>query len=464
MEGCFSKIRQESCNIICAIKEWCSNMQQYWARERGETVIQLMIIADDFTGALDTGVQFAAWGAVVRVVTNGWDRYDSLDPSVQVLVMDAETRHLSDQEAYQTVYGIARNAKEHRIPYIYKKTDSALRGNIGSELQALKDAAGVKILPFVPAFPQMGRITRHGIHFVNGKPVRESVFGKDPFEPVECSYVPDIIHRQTDTEVVVVEKEWEAALLKEDMDAIVVFDADDYEDILATAKKLNRMGIMEVMAGCAGFAASLPQLLDLVGEAPGKPEFEPGLLVVCGSVNPITQRQLDTAQKAGFTRIRLTPEQKLSDSYWNSPEGLECLEKIYETCRNQEFCMIDTNDEPGTYETNSYARANGLTLEEMRRSIADTLGRLLTVLSGRDIRRTMLITGGDTLLGFLNHMGICEMEPVCEMETGIVLSRFYNSDTTCQVISKSGGFGDDGLLIRLAETIGKGRSCYADSV
>ena len=35
----------------------------------GWSMIQLLIIADDFTGALDTGVQFATTGAVTRVIT-----------------------------------------------------------------------------------------------------------------------------------------------------------------------------------------------------------------------------------------------------------------------------------------------------------------------------------------------------------------------------------------------------------
>ena len=36
----------------------------------GEQMVKLLIIADDFTGALDTGVQFAARGAATRVVTD----------------------------------------------------------------------------------------------------------------------------------------------------------------------------------------------------------------------------------------------------------------------------------------------------------------------------------------------------------------------------------------------------------
>ncbi len=58
-------------------------------------MVKLLIIADDFTGALDTGVQFAAGGAETRVVTNTDYDFDSVDENVQVLVLDAETRHLS---------------------------------------------------------------------------------------------------------------------------------------------------------------------------------------------------------------------------------------------------------------------------------------------------------------------------------------------------------------------------------
>ena len=55
-------------------------------------MISLLMIADDFTGALDTGVQFAASGVETRVVV-GMDGALSLPaPEVRVLVVDAETR------------------------------------------------------------------------------------------------------------------------------------------------------------------------------------------------------------------------------------------------------------------------------------------------------------------------------------------------------------------------------------
>ena len=39
-------------------------------------MIRLLIIADDFTGALDTGVQMAGCGAVTKVTTDALCRFE----------------------------------------------------------------------------------------------------------------------------------------------------------------------------------------------------------------------------------------------------------------------------------------------------------------------------------------------------------------------------------------------------
>ena len=95
-------------------------------------MLLLLIIADDFTGALDSGVQFAAYGAATRVMVK--DQVDFASCDAQVLVVDTETRHLPPEKAYQIVEELTRAACRAGIRYIYKKTDSALRGNIGAEL------------------------------------------------------------------------------------------------------------------------------------------------------------------------------------------------------------------------------------------------------------------------------------------------------------------------------------------
>ena len=160
---------------------------------------RLLIIADDFTGALDTGVQFAKNGARVLVSLNRNCDLSSPYSDAQVLVLDAETRHLPYEVAGSRIRTIATAAAAAGIRRIMKKTDSALRGNVGAELTALLESSGQKVLHFLPAFPEMGRTTENGIHYVGGIPVNKSVFGRDPFEPVRRSDIAGII-RSTEPE------------------------------------------------------------------------------------------------------------------------------------------------------------------------------------------------------------------------------------------------------------------------
>jgi len=113
-------------------------------------MLRLLMIADDFTGALDTGVQLAAHGIPTQVVVG---QADLSACSSTVLVVDTETRHLSAAKAAEAVARLTRSAVENGVGCIYKKTDSALRGNIGAELAALLKASGARNLPFLPAFP-----------------------------------------------------------------------------------------------------------------------------------------------------------------------------------------------------------------------------------------------------------------------------------------------------------------------
>lgn len=412
----------------------------------------LLIIADDFTGALDTGVQFAAAGAATRVVTNSGYDLRRLDPSIQVLVMDAETRHLSSSAAYEIVYDITERAVKQGIPYIYKKTDSALRGNIGSELAAVLRASGAKGLSFFPSFPKMRRFTENGILYIDGVPVEQSVFGRDPFEPVTCSYVPDLIRRQTNTPVSVRSLSDSQSGLGPP-EGITIWDGRTDEELMEMGAFLKSRERLHITAGCAGFAAVLSKLLGLSGRLAPLPAFSPSFLVICGSVNPITVSQLDDAETKGFMRIRLTPEEKLGTSFWISPEGKAKLRHWFELIRTHTRVILDSNDPPGSDATRQYADSRSLGLTDIRTRISDSYGRILKGLLEMGLDSTLMITGGDTLLGCMKRLGVREMEPLCELEAGIVLSNFILNHQKCQVISKSGGFGSRELLSQLANRI-----------
>lgn len=289
-------------------------------------MILLLIIADDFTGALDTGVQFAAHGVSTRVIVDPEVDFSAYHDSV--LVIDTETRHLAAGEAFDIVARLTRKAREAGIRYIYKKTDSALRGNIGAELAAVLTASGCKSLPFLPAFPQTGRVTREGVHYVDGVPVTESPFGIDPFEPVVHSVVTELIGEQCQLPAFSFPALSEASQAPS-QEGILVFDASTPSDLLETGKKLAEADMLSIMAGCAGFGAVLPELLDIAPDRlAALPKLDPRLLVVCGSVNSITLAQLDRAEKAGFSRLRLSPEQKLEPGYWQTERGKEALQGI----------------------------------------------------------------------------------------------------------------------------------------
>ena len=88
------------------------------------------MIADDFTGALDAGVQFAKKGFSTKVMVYSKDMTVKAEDA-DVLVVDAETRHKQPLEAYRTILQIVKPAAESGVSYFFKKTDSALRGNIG---------------------------------------------------------------------------------------------------------------------------------------------------------------------------------------------------------------------------------------------------------------------------------------------------------------------------------------------
>lgn len=412
---------------------------------------KLLILADDFTGALDTGVQFAARGARTCVVTDPAYDFSRAEAGIRVLVMDAETRHLTAKEAYDVVFRAVKDALDAGFTYIYKKTDSALRGNIGAELTAVLDAAGADRLAFLPAFPKMNRTTRGGVHYIDGVPVAESVFGQDPFEPVRRSAVAEIIAEEAETPVVL----HGPADPDGGAPGIHVYDAATDRDLLDIGRRLGREGL-RLSAGCAGFAAALADILGLDGQTPGMPELVPALFVACGSVNPVTLRQMRAAEETGFPHIHLNPVQKLEPAWLESEECPGEIRRWLELAGTHKRCILDVNDPEGCDDTTLYARAHGLTTADLRVRISTQLGHLMQRLLDGGLDATILCTGGDTLLALMRTVGVAELTPVCEMATGAVLTNFVYQGKAYHIISKSGGFGEPELFCELANRIGAG--------
>lgn len=443
--------------------EVLSNFQEEGDRQ----MVKLLILADDFTGALDTGVQFSGKGIRTQVVVSGhWVEPDS---DCDVIVIDVETRHVPKEKAYEIVYDVCQQAVKYGIRCFYKKTDSALRGNVGSELQAAADAVFGKNIVFVPAFPAMRRITVDGVHYIDGIPVKESVFGQDPFEPVMYDRVDELL-RATGYRggVIGVSKaerklqtaeDWKTQASEERRQKaaeaakqqLFLYDAETDADLDEIAEAVSKKSDIPILAGCAGFAAKLPELLKLPVKKSGDVKLKENLVFLCGSVNPITKSQIVYGEKMGIPRIHLKPEEKLEISYWDQPEGLGKIRQLAKD--GMQHIIIDSNDEEGHNDTMEYAAKKGYSIEDVRVRISETLGYLLKKLIDAGMEGTYLITGGDTLIGFMKAIGVSELEPVNEIRPGCVLTSLNYQDKKHYVITKSGGFGQERLIEQLTRIL-----------
>lgn len=413
----------------------------------------LFIIADDLTGALDTGIQFAHCRLKTKIITKiEFSVSLFTDPDIDVLVVDTESRHLPPSKAYQIVYELSRLATEAGVKYLYKKTDSGLRGNIGSELAAALAASKAKFLAFIPALPFMNRVTLHGQQYIDGVPVHKSVFGRDPYNPVKSSNVKDLFKEISyPTELYEKGSNYGSDFQEP---TIGIFDAQTNNDLKYIGDYLKYTDQLKVIAGSTGFAAVLPELMGVNDIDTEIPELNSTLLVICGSMNQITREQIEYGEAMGFTRIVLSSEQLFEEEFFASDQGEHWLKNLREKLSGQKVVMIDTGiSQPDT--AIQYMQNNNIDMEEARLKISSALGRLLARFykSKRAYETTVMVIGGDTLRGFIEIVDSNEINLICEIALGTVLSQVNVFGSYAQIISKSGGFGTKELIVEIANKI-----------
>ena len=415
-------------------------------------MVKLLIIADDFTGALDTGIQFKKYGICTQVFTKTRIEDNEINPDTEVLVIDSESRPLTKEEAYLEVLNITKWAISKGIEIIFKKTDSALRGNIGAELKAVADAAGEENLFFMPGYPEIHRITKNGMHYIDGELLENSVFGKDPFEPVKRSYIPDIINEQSCITVRCVQSGEKIPESRKEDSSIIVCDTVTTEDIDKRLEELQEKKCLKFIAGCAGLAARLVWKLPFEKKDGQMFRQTKALYVACGSLNKITEKQVEYAEKTGgFERIHLTMEQKLMPEYYQSRQGKEFTEWLVKLCETRKKLIVDTFDQDDKKEM--FLEKHKIPKASVRFRISDSHGCIVDEILKSNIDVTILMTGGDTLMGYMKKIGCTQIEPLCEIEQGIVASNITCHDHTVQVISKSGGFGTEDVMCIIAEKV-----------
>jgi uncharacterized protein YgbK (DUF1537 family) len=385
-------------------------------------ILKIAVIADDLTGALDTGVQFKNFGLTVEVAPI-LDKLQRLHKASDVVVVNTESRYLKPGEAFKRVKEAALNMGDPDV--WYKKIDSTLRGNIGAELDALMKYTDETCSIVAPAFPQANRTTMEGFQYVNGVPLYKTEYAKELSN--RSSFIPDIIGSQTDRKVISIDlgdvrrgtehlRERVLRIL-EDGYEIIVIDSFYERDLRSISKACKDF---KVWSGSAGLASELPEGLGFITSLP--------VLVVCGSMRTVTRDQVRVLEDH-FGVEKFTLEEERIDG-----AQLEKLVKdLGEAVAVDKDVVIMTSSEPINTDPESCE-------DNLVASLAEITAKLLetNMVSG------LVMTGGATSLGVCERTGVDSMEILGEVRPGIP---FLKLSTGVKAVTKAGGFGDEYALM-----------------
>jgi uncharacterized protein YgbK (DUF1537 family) len=394
--------------------------------------IKLLILADDLTGAADTAVQFASAGIASAV---------SLDvdlplshPSVEVLSVDTETRHLPPLDAFRRVVSIVQKARTAGINRFYKKIDSTLRGNVGAELEALIQAASADQLILVPAFPRGGRTTRDGNQYVHGVLLHESAFSRDPLEPMTVSSIRSILARQTPFPVHCIDRAaFESFTIQnERRPGIFCFDAESDHDLINIGKRCAAGDGLRILAGSAGFAAILPEVLSLQRTTVILPKFHERLFVVNGSLNDVSVAQVAMARQRGMFCAYLHPDEAYPNVWRDDAAVGALVEPIVRHLNAQGRALFSTPAIP--FDGPSPA------------ACATALGQVAAAVLEQVPDVNLAVFGGDTAFSVCKAIGAELLYPVAEIEPGCTVCSRNRSGASGAVLVKSGGFGSSNVV------------------
>ncbi|AGB41136.1 hypothetical protein Halha_1188 [Halobacteroides halobius DSM 5150] len=422
---------------------------------------KLAVIADDFTGANDTGVQFSKAG-LKTLVTSQLETIDQLDYKADVVVIDTNSRADQPATAYKKVAQATQQLQELGIDYIYKKLDSTLRGNIGAEIEGALVAGGYELAIVAPALPATDRTTIGGNQLVQGVPLEETEIAHDPVTPVNRSYIPDIIGEQTTKEVVAINlkdllkgADYLVQLIEEKAESgaeIIVVDATTSKDLEIITATLNLLEADCLLVGSAGFAESLPVGLNLVtSEKEEVTKSKGSILGIAGSVSDITRGQVNYAQQEldNLSVIDIQLADVLQNNYQVELDRvISAVDKLITA--DQDIIIRSAKDNDLVAKAKQLGKKNGLTGIEVSNRIARFLGEVAKYFYVANKIEGIFLTGGDIAVKSAALIGAEATVIKDEILPGIPRGRFLGTDLPqIPVVTKAGAFGNEEALVEI---------------
>ncbi|WP_392559567.1 D-threonate kinase [Orbus mooreae] len=416
---------------------------------------RLFIIADDFTGANDTGVQLTKKGAHVDVYFD-WNS-DYTTSQSDAIVINTDSRALTKEKAQARIKTLV--AKNPRDVMIYKKIDSTLRGNIGYEIATLLQETDYQIALIIPAFPDMARKVMNGVCYVNGVELTKTEFASDPKTPIYSSKIIDCLAQQTDlksteigTDIIKNNK------LSDEIDSnikqgikLFIIDTETNEDLSRIATQIGQLKHKALLVGSAGLMNYLPTNSISTSSSTLSPDNKKQLLVIAGSMSQITQKQIEHALT--FTKLwqvidididDLFPQftdEKLYHYYQQIEQGLlQQKNSIVRTCKNDEQ----------RHQVEFYCQKYHLTRKELGEYICQCLGKIVQHTSVKNL----FLTGGDVAIAIAKSLGATGFHIVGEVTPGVPYGRLIGKiQKNYQIFTKAGGFGEQNIFTKSLEFI-----------
>lgn len=413
------------------------------------------IIADDLTGSNDSGVQLAKKGFASTVVMDVQKK--SASGEADVLVIDTDSRAVPGEQAYEAVSKAASLLFNQGYPHVYKKVDSTLRGNIASELAALVEIYRPDAVAVAPAFPKLNRTTLNGHHYVNGKLITETEFGRDPKTPVTESFIPALLKEAVQEEIVLLE----AAVLRGSLEDVIAFieekmaagqiwfvcDAETESDLERIASAFAGTGKSVVWAGSGGLVEYLPEALNIQPDHKREDDkiVIDKTLIVSGSLSQVTKNQLDRLKDFREVQfIEINPVDLVNNTLDYASLILQAREN---ESAKQLVVYVESSDENRTA-ASAAGKTLGMDANQVSEAIASGLGRAATAILKEETEiNGLILTGGDTAKAVCSELGVCEMSLHSEVEPGLPFGQIASGNRAYWAVTKAGGFGMENSLV-----------------
>ena len=411
-------------------------------------VLKIGVLADDLTGAFDTGVQFRNWGLSVEVLIGDFKDSSKLS-GVDVVVVDTESRGLRSMDAFWRVNRATEKLIEFGAERIYKKVDSTLRGNIGSELDGVMEASNAKFAFFAPAYPTYGRITLAGKQLVDNNPIDKTEYVNEL--ETKTSEIATIIGAQSKRVVGVVDIEEVTGGVESIRSAVEALKGDGVEiavfDVVTEKHLIDiacAAGDTKVLVGSAGFASEIPIGLGMRTPKP--------ILSVCGSTRHLSRIQVHNLHdRLGFKEIEIGILKLIDGELAMNEEVERCVgEAITALKFGIDVSITSAPNESSVDEFISQALMRGIKESEAKLLIEEAIGDLTSAILKEAEVLGLILTGGATSLEVCQKLEADLVSIIEEVEPGIPLVKLSSG---MFAVTKAGGFGVDVSLVQATQRL-----------